>query len=89
MPSDVHPDGQPAGTTGSAIPTMGSPSMSDSGAVTEAAGILASAPSLRPAGLLIHAAFGKCMAFDISIANGGARTAGRDACASAVLRKPC
>ena len=62
-------------------------SMSDGGAVTEAAGILASAPSLRPADQLTHAAFGKHMAFDVSIANGGARTAGRDACASAVQRK--
>ena len=46
-------------------------SMSDGGAVTEAAGLLESAPALRPADLLTHAAFGKQMAFDISVANGG------------------
>ena len=61
--------------------------MSDGGARTEVAGLLESAPILRPADLLTQAAFGKCMAFDISVANAGALVAGDDPCASAVRRK--
>ena len=63
--------------------------MSDGGAITEAAGLLDSAPTLRPASLLTHAAFwqGKTIAFDVNVASGGARAAGYDPCASAVQRK--
>ena len=41
--------------------------MSDGNAVTEASGLIASAPHLRPADLLTHAAFGRQTTFDNSM----------------------
>ena len=66
---------------------LGLASIADCTAATEVRGLVASAPSLRPADLLTTAAFGKLVAFDVGIANPAACTAGSDACASMVQRK--
>ena len=66
---------------------LGLASLADNNAATEVRGLVASAPSLRPADLLTSAAFGKMVAFDVGIANPAARTVGEDACVSMVDRK--
>ena len=66
MPRDTVPSGArlgrlPVATIGSAY-LHGLASLSHGGAVTEAPGLLAIAPRLRPADLLTHAAFGRSVA---------------------------
>ena len=66
---------------------LGLASLSDGAAVTEAIGLVPSAPALRPADVLTRAAFGRLSALDVCIACPDAQGAGDDAANAAVLRK--
>ena len=66
---------------------LGLASLGDGASASEARGLIASAPTLRPADVLTCAAFGRLAALDVGIANPAAWTAGDDACVSMVQKK--